>query len=170
MDDDLTVRPLTPADVDLLSLATLENLNWLEQRFTAQDVENQSSFRHYTRMIRERGDFGVVAELAGEQVGVAWAQFLPVSDPGYGFVDGATPEVSLWVRDRSRGQGLGRALLRRLKSDAVDRGLRRLSLSVEAGNYARALYVSEGFVPVVDREDDGVMLWTDEGSPRHSRR
>ena len=170
MDDDLTVRPLTPADVDLLSLATLENLNWLERRFTAQYVETQSSFRHYTRMIRERGDFGVVADLAGEQVGVTWAQFLPASDPGYGFVDGATPEVSLWVRDRSRGQGLGRTLLRRLKSDAVDRGLQRLSLSVEAGNYARALYVSEGFVPVVDREDDGVMLWTDEGSPRHSRR
>lgn len=159
------MRPLMPADGDLLSRATLDNLNWSERRFTAQDVENESSFRHYTRVIRERGDFGVVAEHAGEPIGVAWAQLLPASDPGYGFIDESTPEVSLWVGAYSRGRGVGRCLLQRLKAEAVGRRLHRLSLSVEQGNYARDLYSSEGFVPVVGREADGVMLWTPEELP-----
>ncbi len=35
-----------------------------------------------------------------------------------------------------------------------------MSLSVEADNFARNLYLAEGFVPVAGREKDGVMLRT----------
>jgi GNAT superfamily N-acetyltransferase len=90
---------------------------------------------------------------------VVWAQLLPAGDPGYGFVDESTPEVSLWVREDSRGQGVGKVLLRRLQREAIDRRWARLSLSVEAGNQARRLYASEGFEPVAGREADGVMVW-----------
>jgi GNAT superfamily N-acetyltransferase len=90
---------------------------------------------------------------------VVWAQLLSADDPGYGFVDESTPEVTLWVREDSRGQGVGKVLLRRLQREAIDRRWARLSLSVEAGNRARRLYASEGFEPVAGREADGVMVW-----------
>lgn len=154
------LRLLVPADTDLLARATLGNLNWSEQRFTEHDVSSRSYCRHYTQIVPERGDFGIVAEYAAQPIGVAWAQFMSASDPGFGFVDESTAEVSLWVRDDSRGSGVGRTLLRRLKHEALGRGLGRLSLSVEADNYARNLYRSENFMPVAGREDDGVMLWT----------
>jgi GNAT superfamily N-acetyltransferase len=154
-----TDRPLVPGDGPLLEQATLGNLNWREQRFTGRDVEVRPEFRHYAQMVRERGDFGFVAERGGEPIGVVWAQLLPAGDPGYGFVDESTPEVSLWVREDSRGQGVGKVLLRRLQREAIDRRWARLSLSVEAGNQARRLYASEGFEPVAGREADGVMVW-----------
>ena len=154
----LTTRPLTAADEPVLAQATLGNLNWCGPRFTEYDVTSRPDFRHYTLLVLERGDFGFVAERAAEQIGVAWAQFLPADDPGYGYVDGSTPEISLWTREDSRGQGVGKLLLRRLQQEASHRGIARLSLSVEVGNFARQLYAAEGFVQVAGREADGVMV------------
>lgn len=97
MAEEVTLRPLAAVDDGLLVEATLGNLNWSGPRFTLQDVLDRPEFRHYTRLAPDRGDFGVVAEHEGRPVGVGWAQLLPAEDPGYGFVDGTTPEVSLWV-------------------------------------------------------------------------
>lgn len=154
----MRTRPLVVTDDPLLAVATLGNLNWSGERFTAEEVRAQPGFRHYCHLVPRRGDFGLVA---GDDipVGVAWALFLPAEEPGFGFLDETTPEVSLWVRADSRGQGTGRLLLRRLQQEAVRRGIPRLSLSVEDGNRARRLYASEGFVPVEGREQDGVMSW-----------
>ncbi len=158
----MTTRPLSTADDPLLVRATLGNLNWSGPRFTETDVLGRPDFVHYTRLVPARGDFGLVAEDAQHEpaeLGVAWALRLPPDDAGYGFVDADTPEVSLWVRDDVRGRGVGTLLLRRLQQVARDRGLARLSLSVEAGNPAVRLYTAAGFTPVRGREDDGVMLW-----------
>lgn len=159
MTADLTTRPLAATDAPLLARATLDNLNWSGARFTAHELEHRPEFAHYTQLVPERGDFGFVAARGGEPVGAGWALFLPATDPGYGFLDETTPEISLWVRQDSRGQGVGRALLRRLQQAARERGVARLTLSVEPGNDARRLYVAEGFEPVPGREQDGVMVW-----------
>ncbi|GAA1371529.1 GNAT family N-acetyltransferase [Luteococcus sanguinis] len=153
-----TLRPLRADEQDLLQRATLGNMNWCGERFTMSDVLTRPEFAHYTRIHPERGDFGVVAERGGVVVGVCWAQLLPADDRGYGFVDEATPETSLWVEPGSRGRGHGRRLLEALIASARTAGLQRLSLSVEGENHARGLYESLGFVAVAGREDDGVML------------
>ncbi len=155
----VALRPLTAADEPLLAHATLDNLNWSEQRFTEFDLRSRSEFRHYTRLILDRGDFGFVAEHIGEAIGVGWALFLPAGDPGYGFVDESTPEISLWVQQQWRGQGVGKRLLRRLQQEAVSRGIARLSLSVEADNHAKWLYEHEGFVQLSGGDQAGIMVW-----------
>jgi GNAT superfamily N-acetyltransferase len=152
-------RPLRGEDEPLLAHATLGNLNWSEERFTERDVMSRPEFGHYAHLLPGRGDFGFVAERADEVVGVVWALFLPADDPGYGFLEESTPEVSLWVREDSRGRGVGRLLLRQLQQEAATRRIARLSLSVEADNNAKRLYASEGFEQVAGREHDGVMVW-----------
>lgn len=101
------MRALSSDEMALLEQATLGNVNWCGERFTLADVGERPEFAHYMRIVPERGDFGVVAEQDGKVLGVAWAVFLPSSDPGYGFVDEHTPEVSLWVDGNARRQGLG---------------------------------------------------------------
>lgn len=154
-----TARHLTPADEQLLRIATLGNANWAEERFTMRDVVDCPELSHYTRLDSRRGDFGFAADQNGKTVGAVWAVFLPADDAGYGFVDDWTPELSLWIHADERGRGVGRYLLRLLQSEARSRGMPGMSLSVEAGNFARRLYEAEGFVDVRGRERDGVMIW-----------
>ena len=73
---------------------------------------------------------------------------VPPADPGYGFVDDATPEVSIGVLEAWRGQGIGEQLLRRLAQDAWRTGLLALCLSVERQNPAVRLYERCGFETV----------------------
>ncbi|WP_276698438.1 GNAT family N-acetyltransferase [Propionibacterium acidifaciens] len=151
-------RPLADDETPLLERATLGNLNWCGERFTVPDLHTTTDFAHYTTVDPARGDFGIVATVEDAPVGVVWAVFLPSDSPGYGFIDDETPEISVWVDAPFRGQGIGRRLIRQMISEARERGLASLSLSVEQGNHAERLYSSEGFVHVDGREDAGVMV------------
>jgi ribosomal protein S18 acetylase RimI-like enzyme len=129
------------------------------------DVVDRPEFAHYTRLDIGRGDFGFAADREdGKAIGAVWVVFLPAEDAGFGFVDTQIPELSLWVDANERGRGLGRGLLRLLKNEARRRGIRTISLSVEADNVAKRLYEAEGFLDVRGRERDGVMIWTAEGT------
>lgn len=160
MSDDVSLRPLMATERALLTTATLGNLNWCGERFSAIDVRARPEFSHYTVLDPDRGDFGWVADTGQEAIGVVWAQYLPTEDPGFGFLAADTPEVSLWVREDRRGRGVGRALLRRVQDEARARKVPRISLSVEADNRARKLYTAEGFVDVPGHEADGTMVWS----------
>lgn len=152
------LRALRPGETGLLERATLGNLNWCGPRFTLDDVRSEPRFARYTRLLPGRGDHGLVAEEAGEPIGVVWVSFLPGNEPGYGFLADGVPELSIGVLDGHRGRGTGRALLRGAIAQARRRGTGRISLSVEQGNPARRLYASEGFRAVPGREVDGVMV------------
>ena len=149
MATEVTTRPLTAGDRELLRTATLANVNWSgEQRFTHRDVDERPDLRHYTGFRPDRGDLGLVVERDGRTAGVVWVLFLDAHDPGYGFVADGVPELSIWVAPGSRGRGLGGGLLRAALDEARRRGVERMSLSVEAGNPAVHLYRRCGFRPV----------------------
>ena len=151
------LRPLRHDETALLEAATLGNVNWCGPRFTIDDVRERPEFAHYTHLESGRGDFGIVAEQS-DILGVAWAVLLPESDPGYGFLNPAVPELSLWVTPTARRRGVGRTLLRALIVQAAIFEFEQLSLSVEKDNPAKDLYHSEGFTDVPGREEDGVMV------------
>ena len=149
MPTQVTTRPLTAGDRELLRTATLANVNWTgEQRFTARDVDERPDLRHYTVFRPGRGDLGFVAERRGLVVGLVWALLLGAEDPGYGFVADGVPELSLCVWSGYRGQGIGGRLLRLALAGVRGRGVRQVSLSVEAGNPSVRLYRAAGFAPV----------------------
>ena len=92
------------------------------------------------------GDFGVVAEEGAEPLGAAWWRYFQAGAPGWGFVDEATPEISVLPSHRRRG--IGTALLGALQREARIQRIDRLSLSVEQDNPAIALYERLGFRPL----------------------
>jgi GNAT superfamily N-acetyltransferase len=99
------------------------------------------------------GDAGVVAEEEGRPIGAAWFRRFTADEPGYGFLDESTPEISIAVDPGHRGRGVGTALLRALCERGVDDGIAALSLSVERANPARRLYGRLGFVEVEGTAD-----------------
>jgi ribosomal protein S18 acetylase RimI-like enzyme len=114
---------------------------------SVSDVMDRPEFAHYVAGWPQPSDCGVIAE-DERPVGAAWFRFLPATDPGYGFVDTETPEVSIGVILNRRGQGIGGRLLGTLVTQARGAGLATLSLSVEPDNYARSLYERVGFQTV----------------------
>jgi ribosomal protein S18 acetylase RimI-like enzyme len=102
------------------------------------------------------GDLAVVAHETGNRVGAAWLRIFSPDEPGYGYVDDTTPELSIAVVPSRRRHGLGQELMDALLGAAVAAGHEAVSLSVEADSPAVAFYERNGFERV--REEEGGLV------------
>jgi GNAT superfamily N-acetyltransferase len=143
----MRLRPVTDDDRALLRAACLVNMNWVEPRFSLQDLDDRPELAHYYSAYDASRDFGLAAVDDDDDAvtAVAWVVFLPADDPGYGFVADGVPELSITAFDGHRGRGLGAAVLDAVIDEARRRALVGISLSVEDGNRARHLYERAGF-------------------------
>lgn len=146
----------------------MEAVNWSPEwkPKSRRRVLSDPSTAHYITGWPRGTDLGVVAEAGSEPVGAAWLRFFSSDDPAYGFVSPDIPELTIGVAAPWRGKGVGRALLRAIAESAAEAGIRQISLSVERKNYARSLYLSEGFA-VVDSSDphSDTMVKSIKGGP-----
>ena len=144
----VTLRPADASDLPFLADMLAEAAYWRSGGPPPDDdVLNLPDMARYLQGWPLPGDVGVVAE-DGAPVGAAWLRFLPETEPGYGFVDARTPELTIGVVASRRGEGVGRRLLVGLLDAARDAGVEQVSLSVEPDNPAMRLCESVGFVPV----------------------
>ena len=103
------------------------------------------------------GDNGLVAIDEFQPVGAAWYRLFEAAEPGYGFVDEDTPELTIAIVPSRRGKGLGEQLLTSLLDHARKEGYARISLSVEPDNPAIHLYEQHGFAKVGERAGATIM-------------
>lgn len=155
-----SMRELRLGDTALLAQATLGNVNWSGPRFTLEQMQTTAELAHYFMEWPADREFGIVAQTTNPvaPVGVVWARVFDADDPGNGFVDDRTPEVSIWVASGHRGNGLGAALMTQILEQARNRGFAAISLSVEDGNPARRLYKRLGFQPAPRSTDPGTLI------------
>ena len=142
---DATLRPLTADDEPLLWRA-LYHAVWVPPgaALPPTDIVHRPALARYVSgWWQWPSDLGVAADVGGVAVGAAWLRRGALGDGGYGFVDMATPELSMAVFPGFRGRGIGTALLDRLLETAGDVPI---SLSVSEANPARRLYERVGFV------------------------
>jgi ribosomal protein S18 acetylase RimI-like enzyme len=104
------------------------------------------------------GDLAVIAHETGNRVGAAWLRVFRQSEPGYGFVDENTPELSIAVVPSRRRHGLGQELMDALLAAARGAGHGAVSLSVEADSAAVGFYERNGFTHVREQDGGVVML------------
>jgi ribosomal protein S18 acetylase RimI-like enzyme len=111
-----------------------------------REVLERPELAHYVRDWGRPTDLGLLA-LATETrapLGAAWLRLFQQPEPGYGYVDDATPELSIAILPASRGQGIGSALLTALL-DLAATCFPAVSLSVSPANPALRLYQRLGF-------------------------
>jgi len=109
--------------------------------FPTSIVDRPDLSRYARGFGHQEGDRGWIAESStGRLLGAAWVRKMPADDPGYGFVDGDTPELSIAVVSDHRSRGVGTALLGSLLASVP-----RCSLSVDDRNPAVSLYLRCGF-------------------------
>ncbi len=149
----ITIEPATPQHEAFLR-ARLYDALFVEPGGDpfAPEIVDEPGLARYHRGFGRPGDVGRIAWVGGTPVGAAWVRQGSVDDPGYGFVDADTPELSIAVVDEWRGQGIGGRLLTSLFAE-VD----RCSLSVDRRNPAVRLYERLGFV-VVRADGDSLFM------------
>jgi len=118
-------------------------------------VEDASLWRYVSGWGR-RGDAAVVALEGGFPIGAAWYRLFSRDEPGFGFVDEETPEISIAVVPSRRGRGIGTELLDSLVELATEQGYGGLTLSVAGDSPAMHVFEKQGFQKV--DETDG--SWT----------
>jgi ribosomal protein S18 acetylase RimI-like enzyme len=111
----------------------------------APDIVEQPELKRYIVGWRYPEDMGFVAVADQRVIGAAWTRRWSSDNPGYGFVDEHTPELSIAVLPGYRGQGIGTKLLARLFQELQDLGVKSVSLSVDLRNPAVRLYERFGF-------------------------
>ena len=124
-----------------------------------RSVLSEPTLRAYVENWHRPGDECFIAfDLAtSEPVGAIWIRLFSTDNPGYGFVDENTPELSMAVVPGRRGQGIGTELLRKML-EYLDRRCAAVSLSVSSENPARRLYLRSGFEVVGSDTGSLIML------------
>lgn len=152
----LIIRPITDKDQAILREATYYNLNWNEERFSFEDIDSNPKFSHYYTW--EKNDFGFIAQRHQQIFGIVWIKYFTEQDPGFGFWDEETPELSLCIFPTSRNSGFGSRLLQMAIIEAKKREIPSISLSVEFENeIARNLYEKFDF-RYIDGTDGTMLL------------
>ena len=103
-------------------------------------------------------DLGWIAILAESQtpIAAAWLRLFKSDNPGYGYIDDNTPELSIAVLPEYRDRGIGTKLLTKLLAEAKNR-YSTVSLSVSADNPASRLYLRLGF-EVVNQDNNSLTM------------
>ncbi len=142
------------ASVPLVRLTTISSLRcwsrrpaggWTDLSETSSRSWHDQSWRTTSQGRPARASWGWSPRTGHRLAPAAWLRLLPEHDRGYGFVDAATPELSIGVVPTHRGRGIGSLLLNALVVPARAQRHEALSLSVEPDNPARRLYERCGF-------------------------
>ena len=146
------IRKGSHADVPFMRSMLAHAYGW---HVNALDAEVPMA-RYIDNWGRE-GDVALIATETGHRVGAAWLRRFRESEPGYGFVDESTPELTISIVPSRRRHGVGQELLDALLEKARAEGHSTVSLSVEADSPAVAFYERNGFERVGE-SDGGIVM------------
>jgi GNAT superfamily N-acetyltransferase len=149
------IRKGSPADVPFMRSMLAHAYGW---RVNALDAD--IPLTRYVENWGREGDVVVIAHETGNRVGAAWFRLFRAAEPGYGFVDEQTPELSIAVVPSRRKHGVGQELLDALVQKAKAGGHTQVSLSVEKDSPAVAFYERNGFTAGGESQGGLVMLRT----------
>jgi GNAT superfamily N-acetyltransferase len=158
----MTIRELTDADLPFLQQMLCAALLWSPGRrrfrWLCPLVLRLRIVAIYHRGWGRAGDTGFVAEENGRPTGAVWYRLFTEEEHGDGYVDPETPELAIALVDGHRGRGVGRRLMETIHERARRDGVRRISLSVDAGNPARRLYAALGYEDYEPGDGKGRMI------------
>jgi len=119
------LRPVSRSDVRFLRDMLRHAYHWR----LSEDAERP--VYRYVRNWGRPGDAGVIALEGAHAYGAAWYRLFTADEPGFGFVDEKTPELTIAVVPSRRGKGAGKELLEALLERARADGFKAVSLSTD---------------------------------------
>ena len=143
------IRPGGPQDLPFMRDMLRHAYYWRVDRVSST---GEPPVRRYVERWGRPGDTALIAIQDFQRVGAAWYRLFTSEDPGYGFVDEQTPELSIAVVPSRRGHGFGGELMDALLARARADGFASISLSVAKDSPAVQLYQRYGFEQIDERD------------------
>lgn len=160
MHEPVITRPAVPEDLSLVRRTLHTALAWnpADPIPPFEVVVDHPGIEVYHIGWMRLGDAGVVAEVNGEFVGMAYCRLFEDGGGSQGFYDAGTPELAVAVEAESRGRGIGERLIVELSDVVRAGGAERMSLSVSQGNPAIRLYLQLGYREVSEHDGNILMV------------
>lgn len=156
---DVVIRRLDPEESSILEEMLYEAIYVPEGTpKPPREILKKPELERYIANWGRSNDIGFLAVMGEKVIGAAWARVFEAANPGYGFVDAHTPELSIAVMSGYRGQGIGTILLQHLLAELWTLGFSAVSLSVDPNNPAVRLYKRFGFETVGVKGTSNVMV------------
>ena len=139
----MTIRKISQDDFYLLREFTWEScfLPPGEEPFERDILELPHVSCYYKDFGKQAGDHGVVAEVNGKVVGIAWTRIMPVLN----VFNNDTTVLSNAVLAEYRNKGIGAAMLAALFELLREEGYKETGLNVHIQNPAINLYKRAGY-------------------------
>ncbi len=155
-------RPATPDDLPLVRRTVYTALAWdpAGPVLPFEVMVDHPKIDVYHVGWMRPGDVGVVAEVDGEFVGMAYCRLFEDGGGSQGFYDAGTPELAVAIEAGFRGRGIGERLIVELSEAIRAGGAERMSLSVSRGNPAIHLYSRLGYREV-SQDGEGILMVVD---------
>ena len=148
---DCLIRPITLEDTHFLWEMLYEAIYVAEGvKPPAGDVLLQPDIRRYLQDWGQPHDSGFVAldPVTSNRIGAVWLRLLIGDQKGYGYVDEATPELTIAVVPECRGKGIGTRLKLAGIDLALSHGGKELhTFNDELNGPMRAINAKLGFQP-----------------------
>ena len=154
---DIIIRQMQPSEYTLLE-NFLYNAIFIPQGVTPppRDIIYKDELQVYIKDFgKQKDDKALVAEVNGKVIGAVWSRIMN----DYGHLDDETPSLAISLYEEYRGYGMGTALMERMIKLLKTEGYRRVSLSVQKGNYAVKLYKKVGFAVVDENAEEYLMAF-----------
>ena len=152
------IRPLEPSDESFLWEMLYQAIYVpIETTPLPKEIIYQPELAKYVRDW-QTNDIGLIAVLESNQtpIGATWIRLFNLNNPGYGYINDETPELSIAVLPEYRNQGVGTRLILDLLERIKDL-YPAISLSVSSDNPALRLYQRLGF-EIVGKIDNSLTM------------
>ncbi len=154
----IIIRPLALADEMFLREMFYQAIYVPEGQLPLpREIVRLPELRCYVENWGKPDDIGFVASVDGKPIGAVWIRLFTGDQRGYGYVDDATPELSIALLPEYRRQGIGSQLMAHLL-DHVKLRYPAICLSVSVENPAKRLYQRLGFEVVGETHDSFTMI------------
>ncbi|MCL2674750.1 MAG: GNAT family N-acetyltransferase [Defluviitaleaceae bacterium] len=154
----MTIREIMPTDYHLLEDFIYHAIHVLPgQDIPGREIIKQPDISIYVKDFdadARRGDCGIIAELDGKPIGMAWTRIID----GYGHIDNGTPELAVSVLPQHRGKGYGAQMMQLLFEALRARGFTQTSLAVQKTNPAAQFYTRLGYEIIGKNAEEWIML------------
>lgn len=123
-----------------------------------KEIINEPELNVYIKDFGQKNDFCYVAEIENELIGAIWIRQFTENEKGYGFVNSETPELSMAVTQKYRGNGIGKLMLDKMLNKLAELNFNQVSLSVDNRNFAYNFYKKNNFVEINSEKNSIKML------------